>query len=247
MLLDQKCALVTGVGDPDSIGFAIARSFIAQGARVAILDIDGAAVAKAGRILGATATPFQIDVSAEAEVQATLALIEGAFGRLDVVVNNAGIAKPTRTPDLTEGEFNQTMAVNMTGTFLVTQKALPLMVPGSSVICMASIAAQRGGGLLGGPHYAASKGAVIGFVRALAREQGANGIRVNAVCPGVIMSSMTRGFYDAALTARVMPQIPLGRFGETDDVAGVCLFLASDLSAYVTGACIDVNGGMQMS
>lgn len=247
MLLRDRCALVTGVGDPDSIGFAIARRFLAESARVAILDVSGPALAQATRLLGKGVLPVRADVASRADVAAALAKVGAEFGRLDVVVNNAGIAKPTRTLDLTDAEFEHMMAVNMTGTFKVTQEALALMPAGGSVICMASIAAQRGGGLLGGPHYAASKGAVIGFVRALAREQGPAGIRVNAVCPGVIMSKMTRGFYDEALTARVMPQIPLSRFGETDDVAGVCLFLASDLAAYVTGAVIDVNGGMQMS
>ena len=127
------------------------------------------------------------------------------------------------------------------------QQALPMMTAGGSIVCIASIAGQRGGGLMGGPHYAASKGGVSSLVKSVAREVAGEGIRVNSVNPGVIMSQMTRDFYDEANTQRVLPNIPLARFGEPSEVASVCLFLASDMASYLTGTSIDVNGGMHMN
>jgi NAD(P)-dependent dehydrogenase (short-subunit alcohol dehydrogenase family) len=114
------------------------------------------------------------------------------------------------------------------------------------VIFIASIAAQRGGGLMGGPHYAASKGGILALAKTLAREMGPTGVRVNCVNPGVIDTAMTEGGYPPERRAAVTATIPLGRFGVPDDIAKACLFLASDLSSYITGASIDVNGGQHI-
>lgn len=246
MLLEDKVAIVTGAGSPDSIGFASAKILGGNGASVVLVDRNEETLRSAeARIPGAIG--IAADVKSRTETAKVFEIVRERWGRLDILVNNAGISHPRRTIEITDDDYDQIMDVNLRGTLIMSQQALPLMSDGSSIICIASIAAQRGGGLLGGAHYAASKGGVIGLVRAMARENGAHGIRVNAVNPGVIMTRMTKEFYDDALTAKVMPQIPLARFGTPEDVAGICLFLASPLSAYVTGASIDVNGGMHMS
>lgn len=247
MLLSNRTAIVTGAGNPDGIGFAVARTFIGQGARVILADRDADGVEAAARELGDNALGQEADVTRESDCEALVSTARERFGTLDVLVNSAGITQPRRTVDITRADYDAVMDVNLRGTLMMCQSALALMTAGGSIVCIASIAAQRGGGLMGGPHYAASKAGVLGLVRAISRDVSREGVRVNAINPGVIMSSMTRGFYDEQLTAKVMPQILLGRFGETEDVANAALFLASELSSYVTGSSIDVNGGMHMN
>lgn len=247
MLLQGRTAIVTGAGNLDGIGFAVARLFVAEGARVILADRDTEGVAEAARALGPAALDSATDVT-DAEACADLcALARDRFGGLDILVNSAGRVQARRTVDITREDYDAVMDVNLRGTLQMCQSALGLMGAGASIICIASIAAQRGGGLMGGPHYAASKAGVLGLVRAMARDVSPSGIRVNAINPGVILSSMTRGFYDDDLTEKVMSQILLRRFGETEDVARACLFLASDLSSYITGSSLDVNGGMHMN
>ncbi len=212
-----------------------------------LADTDAEGVKAAAEALGPMAEGHVTDVTREAECQDLVTLAKQRLGTLDVLVNSAGITQSRRTRDITPADYDAVMDVNLRGTFLMCQKALSEMTAGASIVCIASIAAQRGGGLMGGPHYAASKAGVLGLVRAIARDVSPQGIRINAINPGVIMSSMTRGFYDEQLTAKVMPQIPLGRFGRTEDVANAALFLACELSSYVTGSGVDVNGGMHMN
>jgi len=247
MLLDGRRALVTGVGDPRSIGFAAARCFIRHGARVAVADLDGEAVEAAAAALGPAALPFVADIALEAEVEAMMDGVRACLGGLDILVNNAGIARPGAITEIKPAEFDRLVAVNLRGTFLVSRAAARMMEHGGAIVSVASIAAQRGSGLMGGAHYAASKGGVISLTRAMARELGPRGIRANAVNPGVITTGLTIGFYDEDLTRHVLQGIPLGRFGTAEEVADACLFLASPLSAYVTGTALDVNGGMHMS
>ncbi|AWI86709.1 short-chain dehydrogenase (plasmid) [Alloyangia pacifica] len=247
MLLQGRTAIVTGAGNPDGIGFAVARKLVSEGAQVILADRDHNRLSGAAESLGASAIAKPCDVTSEDDCAALGALAHDRFGGLDILVNSAGITQSRRTRDITSADYDAVMNVNLRGTLLMCQTALGLMTSGASIICIASISAQRGGGLMGGPHYAASKAGVLGLIRAMARDVSPQGIRVNAINPGVIMSSMTRDFYDDELTAKVMPQILLGRFGETDDVANSALFLASGLSSYITGSCIDVNGGMHMN
>ena len=165
----------------------------------------------------------------------------------DIDIRIAGALNPNLTlSDVGEKHALAGALVDLRGALHVTQELLPLMARGSSIVFIGSIAAQRGGGLLGGPHYAASKGGILALAKSLARELGPAGIRVNAVNPGVIHTAMTENAYDADLRASVTASIPLGRFGTPDDVAGACLFLASGLSGYITGAEIDVNGGQHI-
>lgn len=247
MLLQGRTAIVTGAGNRDGIGFAVGRLFVAEGARVILADRDASGVQAAAEALGSAALASVTDVTSAEACARLCDMARDRFGGLDILVNSAGRVQARRTVDITREDYDAVMDVNLRGTLQMCQSALTLMRRDAAIVCIASIAAQRGGGLMGGPHYAASKAGVLGLVRAMARDVSPDGIRVNAINPGVILSSMTRGFYDEELTEKVISQILLRRFGETEDVARACLFLASDLSSYITGSAIDVNGGMHMN
>lgn len=247
MLLNGKTAVVTGAGNREGIGFAAAKAFVNEGARVLLVDINEQQLAEAAASLGERATYVSADVRSEDSVRTVFSHARQTFGSLDILLNNAGITQPRKTVDISRDDYDDIMDVNLRGTLIVTQQALALMTSGASIICIASIAAQRGGGLMGGPHYAASKGGVSSLVKAIARDVSPSGIRINSINPGVIMSRMTRDFYTQDITDKVLPTIPLGRFGQPSDVASACVFLASDMSSYITGSSIDVNGGMHMN
>ena len=136
--------------------------------------------------------------------------------------------------------------VSLRGALYMSQAALPAMVKqgAGSIVCISSVSAQRGGGIFGGPHYSAAKGGVLSLARAMAREFGPSGVRVNSVTPGLIQTDITAGKLTDEMKTEILKGIPLNRLGDATDVAKVCLFLASDLSSYVTGATLDVNGGM---
>jgi len=168
-----------------------------------------------------------------------------AFGAADILVNNAGITQPIKFLDIAPESYDAVMDVSLRGTLYLSQAFIPSMrLRGGSIICMSSVSAQRGGGIFGGPHYSAAKAGVLGLAKAMAREFGPDGIRVNAITPGLIQTDITAGKLTDAMRADILKGIPLNRLGEAADVAGVCLFLASDLSSYLTGTAIDVNGGM---
>ena len=168
------------------------------------------------------------------------------FGQVDVLINNAGITQPVKTLQITSEDWQRIIDVNLTGVLYLSQAFIPHMRERGrgSIACMSSVSAQRGGGIFGGPHYSAAKAGVLGLAKAMAREFGADGIRVNCVTPGLIQTDITGGKLTDEMRQDIIKGIPLGRLGNADDVAGIYLFLASDLSAYVTGAVIDVNGGM---
>lgn len=246
MLLNDKIALVTGAGSPQGIGFAVARMYASQGAKVALVDLDQAAVDAAAATLGDAAIGIAADVRSPEACAAAVAQVQARWGGLHVLLNCAGVVQSRRTTEITREDYDFVLDVNLRGTLQMSQAVIAVLQPGSSIICMASIAGQRGAGLVGGPHYAASKGAVLALMKSMARELGPVGIRVNAVNPGVISTAMNATAFDEATTQRIMGSIPLARFGQPDDVAGACLFLASDLSGYITGAALDVNGGMHI-
>lgn len=246
MLLRDRTAAISGAAGARGIGLATARLFAAHGARVAILDLDEAAARDAAAALGPAHLGLRCDVTSRASCGAAAEAVIAAFGAVDVLVNNAGVTQPLRTLEIDEASWDRIQDVNCKGVLFLSQAFLPHMRARGrgSIVCMSSVSAQRGGGIFGGPHYSAAKAGVLGLAKAMAREFGPDGIRVNCVAPGLVQTDITGDTLTPAMKAEIAAGIPLGRLGETADVAGVYLFLASDLSAYVTGAVIDVNGGM---
>jgi NAD(P)-dependent dehydrogenase (short-subunit alcohol dehydrogenase family) len=246
MLLKDKVALITGGAGPNGLGFATARMLAAHGARVAILDLAVADPAAAAARLGAGHLGVVADVTDKASCDAAAAQVLARFGRIDVLVNNAGITQPRKTLDITPADYDAVLDVSLRGTLYMSQAVLPTMRAQKSgaIVCISSVSAQRGGGILGGPHYSAAKAGVLGLARAMARDYGGDGIRVNCVTPGLIATDINKGKIPDDRMAGILEQIPLARIGVPDDVAGCIVFLASDLSKYCTGVTLDVNGGM---
>jgi NAD(P)-dependent dehydrogenase (short-subunit alcohol dehydrogenase family) len=246
MLLTDKVAVISGAASPRGIGLATARLFAGQGARIAILDIDEAAAQRAAAELGPEHRGFGCDVTDRAACEKAAARAIQAFGKIDILINNAGITQPVKLMEIDEASWNRIVDVNLKGVLFLSQALIPHMRERrqGSIACMSSVSAQRGGGIFGGPHYSAAKAGVLGLAKAMARELGPDGIRVNCVTPGLIQTDITGGKLTDEMRAEIVKGIPLGRLGNAEDVAGIYLFLASDLSAYVTGAVIDVNGGM---
>ncbi|OYW61496.1 MAG: short-chain dehydrogenase [Bosea sp. 12-68-7] len=246
MLLEGKTAAISGAASLRGIGLATAKLFASHGARVAILDIDAAAAHSAAAALGPDHLGVACDVADKASCEAAAATVLAAFGHLDILINNAGVTQPVKTLEIDERSWNRILDINTKGVLFLSQAFLPSMQARrrGSIACMSSVSAQRGGGIFGGPHYSAAKAGVLGLAKAMAREFGPDGIRVNCITPGLIQTDITEGKLTDAMRADIIKGIPLGRLGDASDVAGCYLFLASDLSAYVTGAVIDVNGGM---
>jgi NAD(P)-dependent dehydrogenase (short-subunit alcohol dehydrogenase family) len=246
MLLAGKVAVISGAASPRGIGLATARLFAEHGARVAIVDLSEDAAQSAAQGLGADHRGFACDVTdRDSCVRAVERALE-AFGQVDVLINNAGITQPLKLMEIGDKEWDAIMDVNLRGVLNLSQALVPHMRERrrGSIACMSSVSAQRGGGIFGGPHYSAAKAGVLGLAKAMARELGPDGIRVNCVTPGLIQTDITGGKLTDDMRREILKGIPLGRLGNADDVAGAFLFLASDLSAYITGAVIDVNGGM---
>lgn len=245
-LLEGKFALITGAASPRGIGMATARMFAEHGATVAILDLDVAAAQAAAAELGAGHVGVACDVTDIDACKAVAADLEGLWGRIDVLVNNAGITQPLKIMDIAPENYTAVLDVNLRGTLYMSQAVVPQMRArrSGSIINISSVSAQRGGGVFGGPHYAAAKAGVLGLTKAMARELAPDGIRVNAICPGFIATDITAGRLAPERLSAILAGIPMGRAGEARDVAGCALFLASDLSAYCTGIELDVNGGL---
>jgi NAD(P)-dependent dehydrogenase (short-subunit alcohol dehydrogenase family) len=246
MLLQGKVAVVTGGAGLNGLGFATARMLASQGARIAILDLAQANPAGAAAELGPDHIGLVADVTDKASCDAAAAEVLKRLGRIDVLVNNAGITQPRKTLEITPADYDAVLDVSLRGTLHMSQAVIPAMSrqKTGSIVCISSVSAQRGGGILGGPHYSAAKAGVLGLARAMAREFGADGIRVNCVTPGLIATDINKGKIPEDRKAGILEQIPLGRIGEPNDVAGCIVFLASDLSKYCTGITLDVNGGM---
>lgn len=246
MLVENKVVIITGAASARGIGKATARALAVQGAKVVIVDLQLEAAQAAAADLGEGHLGLRCDVtdkaSCEAAVQATVA----RYGRIDGLVNNAGITQPIRTLDIGAANFDAVVDVNLRGTLYMSQAVLPHMKEqkGGSIVCMSSVSAQRGGGIFGGPHYSAAKAGVLGLAKAMAREFGGDRIRVNSVTPGLIQTDITGDKLTPEMRADIIKGIPLGRLGDAADVANACLFLVSDLSSYLTGITLDVNGGM---
>lgn len=248
-LLDNRICLITGAASPRSIGHATARLFARHGAKIAVADIamDDRVRAQLRETIGggdADVIGIRCDIQDPADCDRAVAQTLDAFGTLDCLVHCAGLVRAQPMLSIWAADLDLVLGVNLKGTFNICKSALRVFQAnrGGSIINLASVAAQRGGGLVGGAHYAASKGGVVSLTRTIAREFGPLGIRANTVCPSMIETGMLDGLSPERYR-EILAGVPLQRVGQPTDVAGVCLFLASDLSAYVTGAAIDVNGG----
>ena len=239
--MEGRSVIVTGAAQ--GIGYAIARRFSAEGGDVAILDISAEGAKRAATEMGGSVIGVEADVSNADEVDRAFAKVIGRFGRLDVLVNNAGIVG-TDTPvkDLEESDWNRVLDVNLRGTFLCSRAAVRHMIPRRSgvIVSVASISGKEGNANMA--PYSVSKAGVICFTKALAKEVLADGIRVNCVAPALIDSPLLDGM-DQERVDFLTSKIPLGRLGKPEEVAATILFLASDESTFATGQCIDVSGG----
>src|SRR3954451_887256 len=246
MLLSDKVCIITGAASARGIGRATARLFAQHGARVVILDLDEAQARDAAADLGQGHLGLACNVTDKQACQNAAERTIGEYGRIDVLINNAGISQPLKFMDIQPENYDAVLDVNLRGTLYMSQAVVPQMRQqrSGSIDCMSSVSAQRGGGIFGGPHYSAAKGGVLGLGKAMARELGPDNVRVNSITPGLIQTDITGGKLTDDLRAEIIKGIPLARLGVADDVGNACLFLASDLSSYITGATIDVNGGM---
>lgn len=246
MLLENKVVIVTGAASPRGIGKATAKALAAHGARVVVLDLRLEEAEQAARDLGEGHLGLACDVTDHSACDAAVQAALTKYDRIDGLINNAGITQPLRTLDIQAGNFDAVVDVNLRGTLYMSQAVLPHMKAhkGGSIVCMSSVSAQRGGGIFGGPHYSAAKAGVLGLAKAMAREFGGDNVRINSIAPGLIQTDITGDKLTPEMRAEIIKGIPLGRLGDAADVANACLFLISDLSAYLTGITLDVNGGM---
>ena len=244
-LLDGKVALITGAAR--GIGKAIALKFASEGADIAFTDlvINDSALETIREIeaLGRKVKGYASNCANFEETQAVVEEIVKDFGRIDVLVNNAGITKDGLVMRMSEQQWDAVIAVNMKGAFNFLHAVVPVMARqrGGSIINMASIAGQTGNP--GQVNYSASKAGLIAMAKSVAKEMGPRGIRANSIAPGFIISEMTDAL-PQAVKGEYLKMIPLKRGGTVEDIANTALYLASDLSAYVTGQVIAVNGGM---
>ena len=244
--LTRRTAIVTGAGSPRGIGRAIAHALAARGAAIAVADIDsdGAQrVADELQAVGATARAYRLDVTDEAIVAAVFARVVADFGALHILVNNAGVTQPIRVAAMTIDDWERVLRVNATGTFLCSREALKHLGDWGRIVSLSSVSAKRGGGVFGGAHYSAAKAAILGFSKALAREVSPQGITVNCVAPGLILTDIRGGVESEAEQRRVSHDFPVPRVGTPADVAAAVCYLCSDEAGYITGEEIDINGG----
>ena len=245
MRLSGKVALVTG--SARGIGRAIAEVFCAEGATVVVNDVGSDAGARETLAVleaaGGKGSVEMFDVSDAAQVDAGVKSILAVHGRIDVLVNNAGITRDNLLLRMSEEEFDAVIRVNLKGTYLLTKTVTRHMMKQRSgkVVNISSVVGMMGNA--GQSNYAAAKAGIIGFTKATARELASRNITVNAIAPGFIQTAMTAALPEAVQKA-FLAQIPLGRFAEPREVAELALFLASDASSYITGQVVGINGGM---
>jgi 3-oxoacyl-[acyl-carrier protein] reductase len=227
--LRGKVALVTGAAR--GIGARIAARFSEHGALVYGADVGE----------GAT---LRLDVTDRAGVRAAVERICGEHGRIDVLVNNAGVLTTGPFEGTGGEEFDRLVGVNLTGIFNCVQAVVPAMRgKGASIINMSSVSHEKGGGIFGNVWYGATKAAVVAMTKGLARDLGPRGIRVNAIAPSVVGTDMVGELLTPDVRARILARIPLGRIADPDDVARLALFLASEAASFITGETVAVDGG----
>jgi 3-oxoacyl-[acyl-carrier protein] reductase len=236
-----KVVIVTGAGR--GIGRATALLLAREGARVACVDRGLAPAREVAAAIGEAALPLACDVADRAGVDAMVAEVLATWGRIDVLINNAGITADAQLAKMTEAQFDRVIDVNLKGVFHCTQAVLPTMLAQGKgkIVSASSVVALYGN--FGQTNYAASKAAVIGMTKTWAKELGPKGITANAVAPGFILTDMTRAIPPKLLEGAA-ERVPLKRLGTPEDVAGAYLFLASDASDFINGHVLCVDGGM---
>lgn len=246
-LLEGKTALITGAAR--GIGKGIALKFASEGANIAFTDLrideNAEETIKEIEALGVKCKGYASDASNFAQTEDVVNEVKNDFGRIDILVNNAGITKDGLMMRMTENQWDMVINVNLKSAFNFIHAVLPIMLrqKGGSIINMASVVGVHGNA--GQSNYASSKAGLIALAKSIAQEVGSRGIRANAIAPGFIETAMTAALPDDVRKEWVA-KIPLRRGGQVDDIANVATFLASDLSSYVTGQVIQVDGGMNM-
>jgi 2-keto-3-deoxy-L-fuconate dehydrogenase len=249
--LDSKVALITG--GASGIGAATARAFVEQGAKVVIGDLNEAAAQALAHELGDSAVPYRLDVTDSASAQAAVALAVGRFGRLDALVNCAGIGFVGNLEETPEHEWAKLFAVNVTGTYLCCAAAVPVMLGqdprGGSIINIGSVA-----GLVAVSRrfaYCATKGAVIALSKSIATDYAGTGLRCNCICPGTVYSPFVEAYLDRfhketkeETIVELHARQPIGRMGTPEEIAGLAVYLAADESGFMTGSAVTIDGGL---
>jgi 3-oxoacyl-[acyl-carrier protein] reductase len=241
--LEGKVAIVTG--GAQGIGFATVKKFVEEGAVVALCDVRQEGIDRAVHDLSANGavTGYVVDVTRRDQVDAMVSSVKGKHGRIDVLVNNAGITLDARLQKMTDDQFDKVIAVNLKGTYNCAQAVVDTMVSqGAGVILNASSVVGIYGNF-GQTNYAATKFGVIGFVKTWARELGPKGVRCNAVAPGFVATTILSTIPQKVLE-QMTERVPLRRLGTPEDIANVYAFLASDEASYINGAVIEVAGGL---
>ena len=240
-----RVVLITGAAR--GLGRATAVRFIERGAQVAVNARTAERAETLARELGGDSWPAPGDIRSSETVRALVAEIGARFGRLDLLVNNAAIASPTRIDQLTEDEWRATIDTNLTAAFFCIQAVIPLMKQqGYGRIVNVSSLAGRSVSTLGGAHYTASKAGMLGLTRAAAKELGAHGITVNAVCPGLFDTELTHANATPERLDAVRQTFPVARLGKPEEVADLICYLGGESAGYITGASFDINGGSLM-
>lgn len=242
--LKGKVAVVTGAAS--GFGATIARTLLAEGCTVYLADINFPAVQELKASMGEHARSIQLDVGNVADVRAKMKEIEDDQGRIDILVNNAGILKIGTVMDSSYEDWDQVCRVNLSGVFYCCKAVLPAMLKKRSgkIINIASISAFKGGGVFGNVLYGTTKAGVAALTKGLAREVGSHGINVNGIHPGLADTGMTNQHLNDSNRAKMSEVIPLGRLASTADIARLVAFLASNLSEYITGEMITIDGGL---
>lgn len=245
MLFNGEVAIVTG--SVQGIGLAIAEEFLREGANVALFDINdekGKAVEAALSTHGERAKYFHCDVSKVAEIDAAVNMVARTFGTVNILVNNAGILHSTKVEDITEEEWDRMMAINLKSVFFMSQKVLPFFKQnGKGKIVNTSSLAGRMGGYANGLGYSATKAGIIGLTYGLARRVAGLKVNVNAVAPGTTETDILKAFTPEKIQ-ELRESVPIKRLGKPEDIANLVVFLASSKADFITGAVIDINGGM---